>query len=90
MGKAEELKQKDVVETTSTEQKKVVETTATEQKEAVETTAEGMKKIKVRQVFRDKFNKAVRYEVGQVLTFDEERAADLVKRNLAEYVVPTE
>ena len=49
----------------------------------------GKKKIKVVQVFRDKFNKAVRYKVGQELEFDAERAEDLVNRKLAEYVAPT-
>ncbi len=44
--------------------------------------------IKVTQVFRDKFDKAVRYEVGQELEFDPERAEDVVTRNLAEYVEP--
>lgn len=65
-----------------------VETTAVGQEAAVESTVPGKKKVKVKQVFRDKFNKAVRYEVGQVLDFEEERAADLVNRKLAEYVVP--
>ena len=78
MGKTEDPKQKDAVETM-----------ATEKKDAVETAVADKKKIKVRQVFRDKFNKAVRYEVGQVLEFDAERAADLVKRGLAEYVDST-
>ena len=52
--------------------------------------AQGVKKqkIKVVQVFRDKFNTAVRYEVGQELDFDAERADDLVNRKLAEYADP--
>lgn len=75
--------------TENSKQMENVETTATGQEAAVEATATGKKKVKVKQVFRDKFNKAVRYEVGQVLDFEEERAADLVKRNLAEFVVPT-
>ena len=45
-------------------------------------------KIKVVQVFRDKFNTTVRYTAGQELEFDAERADDLVKRKLAEYADP--
>lgn len=66
-----------------------VKTTAAEQNGVVETAPIGMKKIKVKQVFRDKFDNTIRYKVGQILDIDEERAADLVKRNLAEFVVPT-
>lgn len=75
--------------TEKSKQMENVEATATGQEVAVEATATGKKKIKVKQVFRDKFNKAVRYEVGQELEFDAERAADLVDRKLAEYVEPT-
>lgn len=52
--------------------------------------AQGVEKqrIKVLQVFRDKFNTAVRYTVGQELEFDTERADDLVNRKLAEYADP--
>lgn len=78
MGKTEDVKQTPPVETT-----------VTEQMGAAEATAAVKKKIKVKQVFRDKFNKAVRYEVGQELEFEAERAADLVDRKLAEYVEPT-
>lgn len=56
--------------------------------EPVETQAKANVKIKVVQVFRDKFNKAVRYAVGQELEFDQERAADVVSRKLAEFVDP--
>ena len=75
MGKTDDVKQNESVGTTVTEQK--------------ETVATGKKKLKVVQVFRDKFNKAVRYKVGQELEFDAERAEDLVNRKLAEYVAPT-
>ena len=56
--------------------------------ENLETQAKANVKIKVVQVFRDKFNKAVRYEVGQELEFEAERANDVVSRKLAEYVDP--
>ena len=56
--------------------------------ETLEAQAKANVKIKVVQVFRDKFNKAVRYEVGQELEFDAERANDVVSRKLAEYVDP--
>lgn len=56
--------------------------------ETLETQAKENVKIKVVQTFRDKFNKAVRYEVGQELEFDEERANDVVNRNLAEFAEP--
>ena len=74
MGKTDDVKQNESVGTTVTEQK--------------ETVAMGKKKIKVVQVFRDKFNTAVRYTVGQELEFDTERADDLVNRKLAEYADP--
>lgn len=56
--------------------------------ENLEAQAKENVKIKVVQVFRDKFNKAVRYEVGQELEFDAERANDVVNRKLAEFVDP--
>lgn len=56
--------------------------------ETLETQAKENVKIKVVQTFRDKFNKAVRYEVGQELEFDEERANDVVNRKLAEFAEP--
>lgn len=56
--------------------------------EHVEAQSVEKQKIKVVQVFRDKFNTAVRYEVGQELEFDAERADDLVNRKLAEYADP--
>lgn len=78
MGKTDDVNQKELVAAAATEQRESVETTATEKK-----------KIKVLQVFRDKYNKAVRYKVGQELEFAPERAEDLVKRKLAEYVDPS-
>lgn len=56
--------------------------------ETMEAQAKANVKIKVVQVFRDKFNKAVRYEVGQELEFEAERANDVVNRKLAEFVEP--
>ena len=56
--------------------------------ETLEAQAKANVKIKVVQVFRDKFNKAVRYEVGQELEFEAERANDVVNRKLAEFVEP--
>lgn len=56
--------------------------------ETLETQAKANVKIKVVQTFRDKFNKAVRYEVGQELEFEAERANDVVNRNLAEFTEP--
>ena len=53
--------------------------------ETLEAQAKANVKIKV---FRDKFNKAVRYEVGQELEFEAERANDVVSRKLAEFVEP--
>lgn len=78
MGKTDDVNQKELVAAAATEQRESVETAATEKK-----------KIRVLQVFRDKYNKAVRYKVGQELEFDPERAEDLVKRKLAEYVDPS-
>lgn len=45
-------------------------------------------KITVVKAFRDKFNLSVRYEVGTEVEFEEERAADAVARELAQYVEP--
>ena len=56
--------------------------------ETLEAQAKANVKIKVVQVFRDKFNKAVRYEVGQELEFEAECANDVVSRKLAEFVEP--
>ena len=56
--------------------------------ETLEAQAKANVKIKVVQGFRDKFNKAVRYEVGQELEFEAERANDVVSRKLAEFVEP--
>ena len=53
-----------------------------------ETKAEETQKIKVVQPFIDKFDNKVRYEPGQELEFDPERAADVVERDLAEYILP--
>lgn len=53
-----------------------------------EAPATAKREIKVIQVFRDKYDKTVRYKVGQVLEFDAERAADVVNRKLAVYVEP--
>lgn len=44
--------------------------------------------IMVTEAFLDKFDLSIRYEVGEVLEFDEERAQDVVERGLAEYVEP--
>ena len=44
--------------------------------------------VKVTEGFLDKFDTSVRYEVGTVLEFDEERAKDVVNRGLAEFVEP--
>lgn len=56
--------------------------------ENLEAQAKENVRIKVVQTFRDKFNKAVRYEVGQELEFEAERANDVVNRNLAKFVEP--
>lgn len=45
-------------------------------------------RIKVVQPFRDKFDKSIRYEVGQELEFEAARAGDVVTRGLAEYTDP--
>lgn len=44
--------------------------------------------IKVVQPFRDRFDKSIRYEAGQVLDFEASRAEDVVTRGLAEYADP--
>lgn len=44
--------------------------------------------IMVTEAFLDKFDLSIRYEAGEVLEFDEERAQDVVERGLAEYVEP--
>lgn len=49
---------------------------------------EGKVTIKVTEDFLDKFDNAIRYETGIVLEFDAERAEDVVKRGLAEFVEP--
>ncbi|PJI27576.1 hypothetical protein [Prevotella intermedia] len=49
---------------------------------------EGKVTIKVTEDFLDKFDNAIRYETGKVLEFDAERAEDVVKRGLAEFVEP--
>jgi len=41
-------------------------------------------KVKVLQLFVDKYNHITRYEPGTVCEFDDERAKDLVERGLAE------
>lgn len=57
---------------------------AKETKEAVKETV----KIKVVKSFRDKFDRSVLYKTGQELDFEQERAEDVVKRELAEYTEP--
>lgn len=49
---------------------------------------EGKVTIKVTEDFLDKFDNAIRYETGIVLEFDAERAEDVVKRGLAEFIEP--
>ena len=49
---------------------------------------EGKVTIKVTEDFLDKFDNAIRYEAGTVLEFDAERAEDVVKSGLAEFVEP--
>ena len=44
-----------------------------------------MKTVIVISEFVDKYNPARLYKVGEVVSFDDERAADMVARNLAEY-----
>ena len=43
-------------------------------------------KIKVLERFVNKFDRTERFEPGQVLDFDDERAADVIERGLAEAV----
>lgn len=57
---------------------------AKETKEAVKETV----KIKVVKSFRDKFNRSVLYKAGEELDFAQERAEDVVTRELAEYTEP--
>lgn len=57
---------------------------AKETKEAVKETV----KIKVVKSFRDKFDRSVLYKTGDELDFEQERAEDIVKRELAEYTEP--
>lgn len=45
-------------------------------------------KIKVLKPFRDKNDKKVLYKIGTELEFDQVRAADVVERELAEYIEP--
>lgn len=40
--------------------------------------------VKVTHNFRDKFHYPTEYTVGQVVTFDKERAQDIIKKGLAE------
>lgn len=54
----------------------------------VETQTPELAKIKVLKPFRDKFVKNVRYKEGEELEFEQERAEDVVNRELAEYVEP--
>ena len=49
---------------------------------------EELVKIVVLKPFRDKLDKTTRYEVGEELEFDAERAEDVVSRELAEYAEP--
>lgn len=44
--------------------------------------------IKVAKVFLDKYDTSIRYEEGQILEFDAERAEDVVGRGLATYSEP--
>lgn len=45
-----------------------------------------MKTVKVISEFVDKFNPAKHYVVGEIAEFNDERAADMVARRLADYV----
>lgn len=54
----------------------------------VETQIPELARIKVLKPFRDKFVKNVRYQEGEELEFEPERAEDLVIRELAQYVEP--
>ena len=44
-----------------------------------------MKTVIVISEFVDKYNPSHLYKVGEIVSFDDERAADMVARNLAEY-----
>lgn len=58
---------------------------ATEEKTEVAVTTA---KVKVIKSFRDKENRSIRFEVGTELEFETERAEDIVKKGLAQYVDP--
>lgn len=45
-----------------------------------------MKKVRVISYFVDKFDRSISYKVGSLQSFDDDRAADMVERHLAEYV----
>ena len=45
-------------------------------------------KVKVLQEFWDKYNRDKKYEVGDVVDFEQTRAEDIVSRGLGEEVVP--
>lgn len=45
-------------------------------------------KVRVVQKFRDKEDLSVLHEPGEELEFEQERAADVVERGLAEYADP--
>lgn len=45
-----------------------------------------MKKIKVTRAFVDRFNRLATYKVGQVVTFEDDRAERIVGRGLGEYI----
>ena len=44
--------------------------------------------IKVVEAFLDKYDNSIRYDVDTMLEFEAERAADVVRRGLAEYSEP--
>ena len=58
-----------------------------EAKETKEAVKEAVK-IKVVKSFRDKYDRSVLYKAGDELDFEQERAEDVVKRELAEYTEP--
>lgn len=45
-----------------------------------------MKQIVVKQIFKDKYDNSILYQVGDTLSFADGRAADVVSRGLAEYL----
>jgi hypothetical protein len=47
-------------------------------------------KIVVRSPFMDRYDRKIKYERGDVLQFDEERARDVVERGLADYAEDNE